>query len=109
MGGQVAFKLTKQEKQTCDLIVTQLSQAEEAVTIVLAEYLSVLGSARDFRDGVAARLKAEFNRKSEKFRDSRQGDEAAGFCDLWENLDLDDPHLDVGHARRLEDSPPELE
>ena len=105
----MAFRLTKQEKQTCDLIVTQLSQAEEAVTIVLADYLSVLGSARDFRDGVAVRLKAELDRKSEKFRDSRQGDEAAGFCDVWENLDLDDPHVDVGHARRLEDTPSELE
>ena len=104
----MAFKLTKQEQQTRDLIVTKLSQAEEAVSIVLADYIGVLDSARAFRDDVAKRLKAELVGKSARFQNSQQGDEAAGFCDQWENLDLDDPYLDLEHARRLEDVPMEL-
>lgn len=101
----MAFKLTKQEQQACDLLVIKLSQAEAAVNIVLTDYISVLGSARDFHDSVAAGFKAELDGKSERFRDSWRGDEAAGFCDLWENLDLDDPHRDTDHARNLENAP----
>lgn len=102
----MAFKLTKEEKQSRDEHDEKLRTAHETVVASIKAYneareklwqdISDAATAFDEAHDVGSRLSDEFSDKSEKWQESDRGQEVQNFFGEYENfsletLDLEDP------------------
>lgn len=109
----MAMKLTKAEAtQKADLVAglesasvdldaalvlanDRLAEVRDGMEAAVDAYAERLGEARDFRDGLVARLQDEIDSKSEKWQEGSKGEAAIALKDEWESLDLDDLEIDM--------------
>ena len=105
----MAFQLSAKERKSLDECASDLDAAREGVEAAMLQYAAALVKTRTLRIEVFERLNLEFELKSERFRDSVKGDEIANMLAEWEDLDLDDPVLDLDHGDKLTQLPIALE
>lgn len=109
----MAMKLTKAEAtQKADLVAglesasveldaalvlanDRLAEVRDGMEAAVDAYAERLGEARDFRDGLVARLQDEIDCKSERWQEGSKGEAAIALKDEWESLDLDDLEIDM--------------
>ena len=105
----MAFQLSAKERKSLDQCAKDLDAAREGVEAAMLDYAAALVKTRTLRTEVFERLNLEFELKSEQFRDSIKGDEVANMLAEWEDLDLDEPALDLEHGEKLNQLPTALE
>lgn len=66
---------------------TAIEAALEAVQARINDYNAALAEAEPFVEGVAERLEAEYDEKSEKWQDSEKGQDARALVDEWQGGD----------------------
>ena len=131
----MAFKLTKEEKDTRLQILkdlkegwanlddvrngaeTRIQEAIEEVNQAVGVYEAALEAAEAFRDEVATRLREEWDGKSEGWQEGDNGAEASTLVEEWENAAIGEEMSvntaeinigDGGHDAILEDLPTEV-
>lgn len=102
----MAFKLTKQETAEQANLVEELREAFSKAQDEIRSYNELVEKARNYTETVAARMREEFDGKSETWQEGDRGQEAEGLINEWEGVDLrevDEPEGD--HADTLEGLP----
>jgi hypothetical protein len=105
----MAFKLTKEEevdrkrladnvKEAAELFGAAVDEANQAISDALdlvergrEGYAKAISEAQDFADNVGARLREEFDEKSETWQNGEAGTAAEEVVSSWESLSLEEP------------------